>query len=453
MVASTVAFKPRAQSGDRPVPADVAAERNVLGALILDRDAVIRVAPILEPADFWDERNARLYEAILALYQRLEPPDLGTIESELRRRGWLETVPVSYFIGLMRRVPTSLHVEHYARSVERAAACRRLIAAGGRIVALGYEEGSDLDALLAEAEGEIIGARPRDRSHQTTMAAAMDSVLGALEGAAPERAITTGFETLDLLTARWHPGDLVIVAARPSNGKSALAQHFALAAAHNNFAVQFFSLEMSAEALATRALASTAGIDMQRLRAQMATAEPLLDERELSRLMNARGTAGAAAARIHIDPSGGQSINAVRAAMRLARHRHGVELVIIDYLQLVEGIRKSKSDSQNNEIGSITRGLKLEAEALGVTVICLSQMSRAVEHRANRRPQLSDLRDSGNIEQDADMVLFIHRPELYDPRAEKGRAELIIAKQRNGPLGDVPLRWRPEFTRYEEAQV
>jgi replicative DNA helicase len=436
----------------KPVPYDLEAERDLLAACLSEPAQLLDVMAIVEADDFYLETNRWIYEALLALHQRRVQIDVVPLLSEIRRRGRLDQTKAQEYVRALYAgtLGVILHSATNARAVADAAAERRMIKAGGYIAALGYETDRSVDERAAEAEEMVFNLRPRRAVEEIGLDQAINAVIDDLDADKPATGITTGFETLDLLTSGWQPTDLILLAARPSNGKSSLALEFALAAAANGVHVQFFSLEMSPKQLAMRALARLAGVDLQRIRSR------LLSRDDNTALVSVQGEASAMASRIHIDPNGGQSIGKIRAAMRLAKHRYGAGLVILDYVQLAEGIRKGKSDNQNNEVATITRGLKLEAVALDVPVIALSQMSRAVESRADHKPQLSDLRDSGALEQDADMVMFIYRPELYENNPEKkvalsGKAWLSIQKQRNGPLGDVPLLWHPERTQFEQA--
>jgi replicative DNA helicase len=439
------ALVPQRGYSEKPVPYDIYAEKSVVAACLSRPENLIEVAPLVAVTDFYVEAYASIYAAELRLHERNERVNVVSVSNELKKRGKLELVNNGnalseiYSVGL--KVNDALS---YARIVADKAIRRVLIQNGGRIAGLGFEEDRETDDLLEEMDQLIAAVRPTT-ARPLTLANAVAGVLDKLDQGGTGFGVPTGFDTLDLLTSGHQAGDLVVVAARPSNGKSTLALEFALAAAFNGCPCQFFSVEMSAEQLAMRTIANLAGVNLNKIRTGT------LSDHELGRVLDKTGAAEEAIARIHLDDSGAQSIGRIRAAMRQSQHRHKTRLVVIDYLQLIEGIRKSRSDNQNNEIASVTRGLKMEAVHLGVTVILLSQMSREVERRSNHRPMLSDLRDSGAIEQDADMVMFIHRPALYDPTADKTLAELQIAKQRNGPVGDVPLRWNADITKFAEA--
>ncbi|MCX7789179.1 MAG: replicative DNA helicase, partial [Chloroflexaceae bacterium] len=415
---------------DRSVPFDLQAERATLGAILLERDAIVTIAPWLPSEYFYLEKHALIYEAMLACYNRREPPDLATVAAELRRQERLELVGgLGYLSDLAAEVPTAVHIEYYARIVERTAVLRRLIEAGGKIAAMGYDETADLDETLDRAEAELFNVSQR-RSNQDFVAIGqvVNQLFTQIESLQERRGevagVATGYPDLDGITGGLQPSDLIILAARPSVGKTSLALSLAYNVAFlSNATVGIFSLEMSRDQLVQRVLAMHTGIDMQRLR----TGNLRGDELNLA----FEGMGVLPELPIYIEDTPGLSITEVRSRARRLAAEVGVDLLMIDYLQLMSGRR---SDNRVQEVSEISRGLKSLARELNVPVIALSQLSRAVEGRQSHVPMLSDLRESGSIEQDADIVMFIYREELYDKDTDKkGIAEIHIAKHRNGP--------------------
>ncbi len=448
---------------ERALPADINAERATLGAILLERDAIIGVADWLTPDYFYLEKHAWIYEAMLACYNRRVPPDISTVAGALRayavphRRTDAEDDAPKHRLGLVggiaylgelsAEVPTAVHVEYYGRMVERTAILRRLIACGGKITALGYDEREDLEKTLDKAESELFSVSQRRATQDfvhigTVVDSYFDQVTYLRDNRDQVVGVSTGYPDLDKLTGGLQPSDLIILAARPSVGKTALALSIAYnVGIHTRRTVGIFSLEMSREQLVQRMLAMHTGIDTQRLR----TGNIDVD---LQVLMHAMGLI--ASASIYIEDTPGLSIMEVRSRARRLRAQVGVDLIIVDYLQLMQGRR---SDNRVQEVSEISRNLKSLARELNVPVIALSQLSRAVEGRTSHVPMLSDLRESGSIEQDADLVVFIYREELYDKETDKkGIAEIHIAKHRNGPLGIVPLRFDVRTTRFQNLE-
>lgn len=434
---------------DRSVPFDLQAERATLGAILLERDAIIAVAAWLPPEYFYLEKHALIYEAMLACYNRREPPDLATVAAELRRQERLDLVGgIAYLGELAAEVPTAVHIEYYARIVERTAVLRRLIEAGGKIAALGYDESEDIEATLDKAEAQLFEVSQR-RSTQdfVPISQIVNTLFTQIERLQERRGevagVATGYTDLDELTGGLQPSDLIILAARPSVGKTSLALSLAYNVAFLSRAtVGVFSLEMSRDQLVQRILAMHTGIDMQRLR----TGNLRADELNLA----FEGMGVLSELPIYIEDTPGLSITEVRSKARRLHAEVGVDLLMIDYLQLMSGRR---SDNRVQEVSEISRGLKALARELNVPVIALSQLSRAVEGRQSHVPMLSDLRESGSIEQDADIVMFIYREELYDKDTDKkGIAEIHLAKHRNGPLGVIPLRFEARTTRFQNLE-
>ncbi|MGZ7079797.1 MAG: replicative DNA helicase [Thermoanaerobaculia bacterium] len=445
---------------DRLPPHDVEAEEAVIASILVDSEAIYNVAPILNADDFFREKNGWAYEACLSLSDRNEAINQVTVGHELARRDRLEEMGgLVYLSRLVTELPTPVGVEHYARIVKRDAVYRRLIEVASRVAQMGYAGGADLEATLSRAESMLLalrsGERLSDFLHIKDIldgfweGAGLESLRGGLEGN-----VRTGFMDLDTLLGGLKRSDLIILAARPSLGKTSLALNIARNAAVGQSAkIALFSLEMAAEQLAQRLLASESGVDSTRLRLGLHT------EAEERRVMNALGVL--AAADIYVDDSAVLRMPEIRGkALRLSRDR-GLDLVIIDYLQLIHGMNE-RGDNRVAEISYISRALKGLARELDVPVIAVSQLSRAPELRSPHIPMLSDLRESGSIEQDADLVVFIYREEVYVRKEEweathadgspypAGDAQIIVAKNRNGPTGTLHLRFRHNIARFED---
>jgi replicative DNA helicase len=444
---------------DRLPPHDIEAEEAVIASILVDSEAIFRVAPILHAEDFFREKNAWAYEACLSLFDRNEAINQVTAGHEIARRDRLEEMGgLAYLSRLVTELPTPVGVEHYARIVKRDAVYRRLIEVASRIAQMGYAGGPELEDTLARAETMLLslrtGERLSDFLHIKDIldgfweGPGLESLRGGLEGN-----VRTGFMDLDTLLGGLKRSDLIILAARPSLGKTSLGLNIARnAAVGQNAKVALFSLEMAAEQLAQRLLASESGVDSTRLRLGLHT------EAEERRVMNALGVL--AATDIYVDDSAVLRMPEIRGkALRLDRDR-GLDLVIVDYLQLIHGTERG--DNRVQEISYISRGLKELARELDVPVIAVSQLSRAPEMRSPHIPMLSDLRESGSIEQDADLVVFIYREEVYVRKEEwdvthadgspypAGDAQIIVAKNRNGPTGTVHLRFRHNIARFED---
>jgi replicative DNA helicase len=444
-------------------PHDVEAEKAVLGSLLIDSEGIFKVATFLRPEDFFTPENQWVYDACFSLYQRNEGINQITVAHELAQKGRLEEAGgAAYLSHLVSMVPTSLHVEHFAQIVSRSAVMRRLISAGSQITALGYEADTEVDATLSRAEDVLFKVRQR-QSRQDFVP--IRQVLGQyFEEAGPaqprEEAIPhvlTYFTALDDFLGGLQRSDLIVLAARPSVGKTSLALNIVRNAAINQKAcVALFSLEMSRQAVVQRLLASEANVDSRSVRLGLYT------EEQERRIMEASGILSEAL--VYIDDSPQLRVVEMRGkAQRLYRERT-VDLVIVDYLQLIQG--GSRSDSRVQEVSEITRSLKALAREMDAPVLAISQLSRAVEWRASHKPQLSDLRESGSIEQDADVVIFIYRDDMYFTEDEwkknhdietepypRGIADIIIAKHRNGPTGDVKLRFLPRTAKFEDLET
>jgi replicative DNA helicase len=415
--------------------------------MLLEEGAVSEVMGLLRPDDFYRPAHARIFEAMGTLYERNEPLDEITIASCLKETGKLDGVGGQAFLAsLTESVPTAANVTYYARIVRSRALTRRLISAATSIAGSGYEGQGDIDALLDEAESKIFEITSSREQRAFTplkdiVKDAFKQIEKLYEQKEPITGVSTGFADLDRVTSGFQPADLIIIAGRPSMGKTAFALGVAQNAALNNkTAVAVFSLEMAKEQLVMRMLCSEARIDGSRLRGGM------LKDTDWPKLARAAGQL--AEAPIYIDDTGSISILEMRAKARRLQSEHGLGLIVVDYLQLMRG--RSGIEGREREISEISRGLKALAKELSVPVVALSQLNRSLENRQDKRPMLSDLRESGAIEQDADVIAFVYRDEYYNKESEhKGLAELIIGKQRNGPTDTVTLKFFREYTRFE----
>ncbi|OGO61698.1 MAG: replicative DNA helicase [Chloroflexi bacterium RBG_19FT_COMBO_48_23] len=448
---------------DNLPPHDVEAEKAVLGSLLIDSEGIFKVAIFLRPEDFFSPENQWIYDACFSLYQRNEGINQITVAHELAQKGRLEEAGgAAYLSHLVSIVPTSLHVEHFAQIVSRTAVMRRLISAGSQITALGYEDDAEVDVALSRAEDILFKVRQR-QSRQDFVP--IRQILGQyFEETGQDQAegeeiphILTSFAAIDDILGGLQRSDLIILGARPSVGKTSLALNIARNTAVNQKAcVALFSLEMSRQAVVQRLLSNEANVDSRSVRLGTYT------EREERKIMEASGILSEAL--IYIDDSPQLRVVEMRGkAQRLYRERT-VDLVIVDYLQLIQG--SARSESRVQELSDITRSLKALAREIEAPVLAISQLSRAIEWRSSHKPQLSDLRDSGSIEQDADVVLFISREEMYvteddwkkdhDVETEpypRGIADLIVAKHRNGPTGEVKLRFVAKTAKFEDLEA
>jgi replicative DNA helicase len=422
--------------------------------MLIDQDAVLRAAEHVNDSMFYAERHRRIFRAMITITERGGVVDPLTLSEELNRNGELEASGGKDFIGfLVDAVPTAANIEYHAQIVREKAILRRLIEVSTTIVAEAFEGKATATELLDEAESKIFQVSQQQTKDGFTrikelLWPTMERIEALQRGGQTITGVASGFKDLDELTSGFQPADLIIVAARPSMGKTAftlnIAQH---AAIEHNVPVAFFSLEMSKESLVQRMLTSEARIDAQRLRKGM------LRDDDFPRLARAAGILSSAP--VWIDDTPGISILEMRSKARRLKADAGVGLVVVDYLQLMAG--PSNSESRQQEVSQISRGLKALAKELGVPVVALSQLSRAPEQRTgdNKRPQLSDLRESGAIEQDADLIMFLYRQEFYDGPVDKegnsleGKAEVIVGKQRNGPIGTVNLFFHKQYTRFE----
>ena len=437
---------------ERPLPQNLDAERSVLGAILLDNHALNTAIEKLKPEDFFDDRHRRIFNHMIQLGEAQQAIDLVTLTDQLRRKGDLEgSGGAAYVAQLVDGVPRVSNLEHYARIIKEKALLRSLIYATDSIKQTALDAEEEADALLDRAESSIFQiAEDRIRTGLVSMKDVVHDNMERLERVITEGKRVTGLATdyaqLDSLTSGLQPSELIILAARPSVGKTAFALNIAENVALRQQApVAIFSLEMSKESLLMRLLASLARVDAHRFRTGHLRRE---DWREMTRAL-----AQLSASPLWIDDSGSATVTEIGAKARRMKRDRGLSLVIVDYLQLIAA--RGRFSNRNEEVSSITRGLKALAKELKLPVLVLSQLTRAPE-REERSPQLADLRESGAIEQDADVVLFIHRPNLFKKKGEvtdeeRAQTELKIAKQRNGPVDSIPFVFLGKFTRFEEA--
>ena len=428
-------------------PQNLEAERSLLGSLLIDQEAIIKIADQVTPEDFYDGRHGLIFSAILDLYEARQPLDLLTLTNKLSAAGALEDVGGStYVTELVNSVPSAAHVVHYAGIVAHKATLRRLISAASRITNLGFDESNPLEGLLDQAEQALFQVsqkhlRQNFVSIGSVLAESFDRLDELHKDKNKLKGTPTGFRGLDNILAGLQKSDLIILAARPSMGKTALALNLAHhVAVKEGVPVGFFSLEMSKEQLIDRLLASESGVDSWKLRTGA------LEDSDFPKINHAMAVLSEAP--FFIDDSALTNVMEVRTKARRLQSEHDLGLIVIDYLQLMSGTRHS-SDNRVQEVSEISRGLKGIARELNVPVIALSQLSRTVESRNPQIPQLADLRESGSIEQDADVVMFIYREDYYNPQTERAHlADILIKKHRNGPTGQVELFWHPEQLKF-----
>ncbi len=434
----------------RILPHSVEAEQSVIGSMIMDRDAISVASELISGEDFYNKQYGILFETMVEMNEDGSPVDLVTLQNRLREKDVPPEVSSLEFVGdLIRAVPTSANIKYYADIVAEKSTLRRLIRLNEEIANTCYIGKENLEFILEDTEKRVFQLVQRRNTgdfvpiRQVVMNA-MDKIETSAKNKGSVTGIPTGFTDLDYRTAGMQPSDLVLIAARPSMGKTAfvlnIAQHVAF---KQNKAVAIFSLEMSKEQLVNRMFSLESSVDAQKLRTGQ------LNDQEWERLIESAGVIGRS--KLIIDDTPGISISELRSKCRKFKLEHGLSMIIIDYLQLMTG--SGRSDSRQQEISDISRSLKAVARELSVPVLALSQLSRAVEQRPDHRPMLSDLRESGAIEQDADVVMFIYRDDYYNHDSEKkGVSEIIIAKQRNGPIGTVELAWLPEYTKFANLE-
>jgi len=457
-------------NGDRLPPHDNDAEEAVIGSLLIDGSAIYQVATLIQPVSFFGERNAQLYSACLELYQRNEAINQITLAQELDRQGKLEACGgTAYLSHLISIVPTSLDIEHYAQIVYRLSVMRHLINAGNKIASIGYAADPNVESSLNQAEDALF--RLRQGQFARDLVPIRQVLDKYFEETAPHPAeeeggaeaiphVLSGFAGLDEFLSGFQRSDLIIVAGRPSMGKTSLALNIARnAAVEHKACVAMFSLEMARESLVLRLLSSESGVNLRHVRHiyQRGGAELTREEeQEERRIMDASGVL--AEAPIYIDDSPQLRVVEMRSKARRLYYERGVNLIIVDHLGLMQA--DSRVENRVQEISYISRSLKAVARDLNIPVLVVSQLSRASEWRSSHRPQLSDLRDSGSIEQDADVVIFIYRDDYYynkeewdtqhpDKEYPEGMADIIVAKHRNGPTGQISLRFRPQLAKFE----
>ena len=446
---------------EKLLPHDLEAEEAVVGSLLIDGDSFVRISSLIKPEDFYRERNQLCYAACRSLFERNEAIDQVTLARELSRTNQLESAGgMAYLSHLVSVTPTSAHSEHYAQLVARTSTMRTLIDAASRISVIGYDDTDDVDATLRQAEDILFGVRtgqpqrgflPLRQIYDQYLeerAAIADPLL------ASDTPMLTGYNDLDELLGGMQRSDMIVLGARPAMGKSALAINVSINAAQDGATVGVFSLEMSREQLALRILAADAQIDSHRLRLGLVT------EADEQRITDSIGRLSELP--MYIDDTPFQGMVEMRSKARRLSLEHGLDLLIVDYLQLIEG-RGKGGDNRVQEVSEISRSLKGMARDLNICVLTCSQLSRGVTNRPSHRPMLSDLRDSGSIEQDADVVMFIHREDMYYTEEEweqhspgrpypKNIAEIIVAKHRNGPTDDINLYFRDNLLRFDSIQ-
>lgn len=431
---------------ERVPPQNIDAERSTIGSMLLEKEAIERGAELLKPEDFYREAHRVIFEVITYLANKGEPIDIITVSEELTRRNMLDKIGgIAYLTALANSVPTAANVEYYAKIVGEKSLLRSIISVATHIVSMGYEGTEEVDAILDEAEKQIFQITQKRTtkgfiSLKNILIETFEQIEKLYESKGGVTGLPTGFVDFDRLTAGLQPSDLIILAARPSMGKTTLAMNIArYASVELKIPVVVFSLEMSKEQLALKLLCSEAGVDNQRIRTGT-----LLDH-DWPRLSHALGKLSESV--MFIDDTPGISALDIRAKARRIKAEHGLGLIVIDYLQLMQN--RNRSENRQQEVSEISRALKSLARELEAPVIALSQLSRAVEQRTDKKPNLSDLRESGSLEQDADLVAFLYREDYYNPETDKKNiTELIIAKQRNGPVGTVDMLFQKEFSKF-----
>lgn len=432
--------------GSRTMPHDVVAEQSVLGGMLLSKDAIADVVESLRASDFYKPAHETIYEAILSLYGHGSPADAITVADELKKRGELTRVGgASYIHTLIASVPTAANAQYYAEIVKEHAIMRRLIEAGTKIAQLGYANETEVDTLVDQAQAEIYAVTDGNaKEDYVSFSEALEETINEIDANSnrPDGVygVPTDFIEFDELTGGLHGGQMIVIAARPGVGKSTLALDIARSASiHHQMTTVFFSLEMSRTELAMRILSAEGKISMGRLK------KGDLDTEGWTNLATLQGRIDSAP--LFIDDSPNMTLMEIRAKCRRLKQRNDLKLVVLDYLQLMSSGKKVESRQQ--EVSEFSRSLKLLAKELDVPVIALSQLNRGSEQRTDKRPMVSDLRESGSIEQDADMVILLHREDMYNPDSERvGEADMIIAKHRGGPTRTIPLAFSGKYSRF-----
>ena len=452
MSRKSIETKPTDNLINRIPPQNLEAEQSVLGSLLLDKDGVIKIADILSADDFYDEKHALIYRCVLHLYDERSPIDILTVSAKLKDGQSLELIGgVSYLTHLVNLVPSAAHVLHYAQIVRKKGTLRRLIGQANDIITLSYDEESDLETMLDRAEQKLFSVSQKYlKQNFIPLSEVLHETFDRLDELHREkgklRGVATGFVDLDNKLGGLQKSDLIILAARPSMGKTSLALDIVRQVAMNEKkSVGIFSLEMSKDQLVDRILAAEAEVDLWKMRT--GKLNDLGPDNDFERIGHALGRLSEA--KIFIDDSGALNIMELRTKARRLQSEHELDLIVVDYLQLMQG---RSVENRVQEVSEISRSLKILAKELNVPVLALSQLSRAVEQRGgDKKPQLSDLRESGSIEQDADVVMFIYRDEMYTGKESKKPhiAEILVRKHRNGPTGDIELFFDGEKTSFK----
>ena len=444
---ATIALTP-----GRVPPHDLDAENSVLGSILVDPLSIAKVLQFLHPEDFYRENNGQVYRAALDLFAAGEPIDNVTLASQLQQMGVLERIGGRAQLASMQgAVPTAANIEYYGRIVKEKAYKRRLISAGGNIAGYGYDDSIEAEDAINQAQSLVFGvADDRDQRELARLydllGPAMERISLQMESGQGVIGIPSGFHDLDRMTGGFKDSDLIIVAGRPAMGKTSWVLNVALhAALESKKSIAIFSLEMSKEQLTERLLTEQAQIDAMRLH------RGALSEAEFDRVSNALGPLGEA--QIYIDDTPVMDELTMQLKARQAKLRHNVDMILLDYLQLMHGRSRGDDGNRVQEVSAISRALKGLARELRIPVIAISQLSRAPEQRPDKRPILSDLRESGSIEQDSDVVMFLYRPEYYKSDERPGIAEVIVAKHRNGPTGMIELKFRRDHTRFYNLET
>ena len=437
---------PRGGANDRTPPQDLAAEQSVLGAMMISKDAIADVAESLRSIDFYRPAHETIYDSIIDLYGRGEPVDMVTVAAELQRKGELQRIGgAPYLHTLSANVPIAANAGYYAEIVQEKATLRRLVDAGTKIVQIGYAGEGHVNDIVDQAQAEVFKlSDKRAGEDYAPLADIMDGVLDEIEAISNREAgiygVPTGFADLDDLTNGLHAGQMIIVAARPAMGKSTLALDFCRAASiHNNMTSCFFSLEMSRSEITMRLLSAEAKVPLNHIRNGNMTED---DWQKLARKMGEVSSAP-----MFIDDSPNMTMMEIRSKARRLKQRHDLKLIVIDYMQLMSSGKKV--ESRQLEVSEFSRQIKLLAKELEVPIIALSQLNRGPEQRADKRPMTADLRESGSLEQDADMIILLHREDVYEKESTRpGEADLIVAKHRNGPTRDIIVAFQGHYSRF-----
>ena len=431
---------------DRTPPQDMAAEQSVLGAMLISKDAIADVTESIRGADFYRPAHETIYDAVVDLYGRGEPVDMVTVAAELQRRGELQRIGgAPYLHTLSANVPIAANAGYYAEIVREKAILRRLVGAGTKIVQIGYAGEGQVDDIVDEAQAEVYKITDkRSTEDYSPLSDIMDGVLDEIEAISNREAglygVPTGFADLDDLTNGLHAGQMIIVAARPAMGKSTLALDLCRAASiHNNLTSAFFSLEMTRSEITMRLLSAEAKVPLNHIR------NGNMNDDDWAKLARKMGEVSSAP--MFIDDSPNMTMMEIRSKARRLKQRHDLKVMIIDYLQLMTSGKKV--ESRQLEVSEFSRQIKLLAKELEIPIIALSQLNRGPEQRGDKRPMMADLRESGSIEQDADMVILLHRDDVYEKESTRpGEADLIVAKHRNGPTRDITVAFQGHYSRF-----